>query len=168
MRAIPNRLTSLRGRIISCCRLQFRQTSRPHPFRFPPSSQPCEVIALADLPSPIETTIVPSIVLQRNARFWFTTPLVRGGRDLRQLCRQTHPIQDRERRRETTDAHRWTPIRIRILSVFIRVHLWLLFRPKRDWKRTCKCVEREENHEKGPRWSWARNQLGNINLQKAV
>jgi hypothetical protein len=30
-------------------------------------------------------------------------------------------------------------------------------------KRACKPVEKEENHEKGPRWSWARNQMGNVN-----
>jgi len=28
-------------------------------------------------------------------------------------------------------------------------------------KRTCKSVEWEENHKKGPRCSWARNQMGN-------
>ena len=32
----------------------------------------------------------------------------------------------------------------------------------RTGKKTCKSVEKEENHEKGPRWSWARNQMGNI------
>ena len=31
----------------------------------------------------------------------------------------------------------------------------------RTGKRTCKSVEQEENHEKGPRWSWARIQMGN-------
>jgi hypothetical protein len=31
-------------------------------------------------------------------------------------------------------------------------------------KWTCNPVEQEENHEKGPRWSWARNPMGNINL----
>ena len=31
----------------------------------------------------------------------------------------------------------------------------------RTGKKTCKSVEKEENHEKGPRWSWARNQMGN-------
>jgi hypothetical protein len=30
--------------------------------------------------------------------------------------------------------------------------------------RTCKPVEREENHEKGPRWSWAGNHMGNPRL----
>jgi hypothetical protein len=33
-------------------------------------------------------------------------------------------------------------------------------KPGSDWKkgtgkRTCKLAEQEENHEKGPRWSWA-------------
>jgi hypothetical protein len=33
-----------------------------------------------------------------------------------------------------------------------------------DWKKSpCTSVEQEENHEKGPRWSWARNQMGNVN-----
>jgi hypothetical protein len=32
---------------------------------------------------------------------------------------------------------------------------------KKTEKKTCKPVEQEENHEKGPRWSWARNQMGN-------
>jgi uncharacterized radical SAM superfamily protein len=26
---------------------------------------------------------------------------------------------------------------------------------------SCKPVEQEENHENGPRWSWARNRMGN-------
>jgi len=30
-----------------------------------------------------------------------------------------------------------------------------------DWKGICKSVEQEENHEKGPRCPWARNQMGN-------
>ncbi len=30
---------------------------------------------------------------------------------------------------------------------------------------TCQSVEQEENHEKGPRWSWARNQMGNSSLK---
>jgi hypothetical protein len=29
-------------------------------------------------------------------------------------------------------------------------------------KRPCKSMEREENHEKGPRGSWARNHMGNV------
>jgi len=33
-----------------------------------------------------------------------------------------------------------------------------------DWKEACKSVEQAENHEKGPRWSWARNQRGNRRL----
>ena len=32
----------------------------------------------------------------------------------------------------------------------------------RAGKTACKPVEQEENHEKGPRWSWAGNQMGNI------
>ena len=35
-------------------------------------------------------------------------------------------------------------------------------------KRTCKLADQEENHEKGPRWSWARNQMGNVSLDLAV
>ena len=35
-------------------------------------------------------------------------------------------------------------------------------------KRTCKPMEQEENHEKGPRWSWARNQIGNPSLNRIV
>jgi len=31
----------------------------------------------------------------------------------------------------------------------------------RTGKVTCKSVEQEENQEKGSRWSWARNQMGN-------
>ena len=31
-------------------------------------------------------------------------------------------------------------------------------------KSSCKPVEQEENREKGPRWSWARNQMGNVSL----
>ncbi len=31
-------------------------------------------------------------------------------------------------------------------------------------KKPCKSVEWEENHEKGPRWSWARNHMGNPSL----
>jgi hypothetical protein len=34
----------------------------------------------------------------------------------------------------------------------------------RTGKTACKSVERKENHEKGSRWSWARNQMGNVNL----
>jgi hypothetical protein len=30
----------------------------------------------------------------------------------------------------------------------------------RTKKWTCKPLEEEEYHEKGPRWSWARNQMG--------
>jgi hypothetical protein len=30
-------------------------------------------------------------------------------------------------------------------------------KPRADWKRTCKSVEREENREKGLRKSWANN-----------
>jgi hypothetical protein len=33
--------------------------------------------------------------------------------------------------------------------------------PWTDRKKICKSVEREENHEKGPSWSSARNQMGN-------
>jgi hypothetical protein len=25
-------------------------------------------------------------------------------------------------------------------------------------------MEQDENHEKGPRWSWARNHMGNVSL----
>jgi hypothetical protein len=32
----------------------------------------------------------------------------------------------------------------------------------RTGKVTCKSVEQEENHEKGPRGSWARNHMGNV------
>jgi hypothetical protein len=32
----------------------------------------------------------------------------------------------------------------------------------RTGKRTCKSMEQEENHEKAPRWSWARNHMGNV------
>jgi hypothetical protein len=35
-------------------------------------------------------------------------------------------------------------------------------KPRGIEKRTCKPVEKEENHEKGPRGSWARNQMGNV------
>jgi hypothetical protein len=28
--------------------------------------------------------------------------------------------------------------------------------------------QQEENREKGPRWSWARNQMGNVNLDKIL
>ena len=31
-------------------------------------------------------------------------------------------------------------------------------------KSSCKRVEQEENHEKGPRGSWARNHVGNLSL----
>jgi hypothetical protein len=31
-------------------------------------------------------------------------------------------------------------------------------------KTTCASVEQEENHEKGPRWRWARTQMGNPGL----
>jgi hypothetical protein len=31
-------------------------------------------------------------------------------------------------------------------------------------KSDCKSLEQEENHEKGRRWSWARNQMGNISF----
>jgi hypothetical protein len=38
--------------------------------------------------------------------------------------------------------------------------------PKKNRKRTgekaCKSVEKEQTQEKGPRWSWARNQMGNV------
>ena len=34
----------------------------------------------------------------------------------------------------------------------------------RTGKVTCKSVEQEENHEKGPRGSWARNHMGNPDL----
>jgi len=30
------------------------------------------------------------------------------------------------------------------------------------WKSPCNSVEQEENHEKGLRGSWARNQMGNV------
>jgi hypothetical protein len=36
--------------------------------------------------------------------------------------------------------------------------------PRRTEKRTCKSVEQEENHEKGLRWSWTRNHMGNPSL----
>jgi hypothetical protein len=26
-------------------------------------------------------------------------------------------------------------------------------------------MEQDENHEKGPRWSWARNHMGNVRLK---
>jgi hypothetical protein len=32
----------------------------------------------------------------------------------------------------------------------------------RTGKKPCKFVEQEENHEKGPRCSWAGNQRGNV------
>ncbi len=35
-----------------------------------------------------------------------------------------------------------------------------------DWKKGCKSLEQEENHEKGPRWSWTRNPMGNVNLSQ--
>jgi hypothetical protein len=43
--------------------------------------------------------------------------------------------------------------------------------PRADWKKdekkkTCKPVKQEENHEKGPRRSWARNQMGNVSLNE--
>jgi hypothetical protein len=31
-----------------------------------------------------------------------------------------------------------------------------------DWEMACKSVEQAENHEKGPRCSWERNQMGNV------
>ena len=34
----------------------------------------------------------------------------------------------------------------------------------RTGKETCKSVEQEENHKKGPRWSWVRSQMGNLKL----
>jgi len=34
----------------------------------------------------------------------------------------------------------------------------------RTGKKICKPMEQEENHEKDPHWSWARSQMGNINL----
>jgi hypothetical protein len=34
-------------------------------------------------------------------------------------------------------------------------------KPRPDWKKDLQPVAREENHEKGLRWSWARNQMGN-------
>jgi hypothetical protein len=41
--------------------------------------------------------------------------------------------------------------------------------PKKNrWRTeigTCKPVEGEEDHEKGLRWSQARNQMGNVNLR---
>lgn len=36
----------------------------------------------------------------------------------------------------------------------------------RTGKVACKSVEQEEDHERGPCWSWARNQMGNVG-QKA-
>jgi hypothetical protein len=33
---------------------------------------------------------------------------------------------------------------------------------------SCKPVEQEEDHEKGPRWSWARNQMGNPDSNRVV
>jgi hypothetical protein len=35
-------------------------------------------------------------------------------------------------------------------------------------KKACKSGRREDNHEKGPRWSWARNQMGNPSLYWTV
>ena len=32
---------------------------------------------------------------------------------------------------------------------------------KKTQKNSCNSVEQAENHEKGPRWSWARNHMGN-------
>lgn len=37
-------------------------------------------------------------------------------------------------------------------------------KPGADWKRTCKLAAQEESHKKGPRWSWTRNQMGNVSL----
>ena len=34
----------------------------------------------------------------------------------------------------------------------------------RSGKKACKSVKKEENHEKGPRWSWVRNQNGKDQL----
>ena len=34
-------------------------------------------------------------------------------------------------------------------------------KPRPDWKMDLQPVAREENNEKGLRWSWARNQMGN-------
>jgi hypothetical protein len=34
-------------------------------------------------------------------------------------------------------------------------------KPTPDWENVLQPVAREENHEKGLRWSWARNQMGN-------
>jgi hypothetical protein len=39
---------------------------------------------------------------------------------------------------------------------------------KKVERRTCKSVKQEENQEKGPRWSWARNQMGNRRLNECT
>jgi hypothetical protein len=39
---------------------------------------------------------------------------------------------------------------------------------ERTRKKTCKSVEQAENHEKGPRCSWARNQMGNSGLSESL
>jgi len=40
--------------------------------------------------------------------------------------------------------------------------------PARMGKSPCKCVEQAENHDKGPRGSWARNNMGNPSLHSGV
>jgi hypothetical protein len=44
-------------------------------------------------------------------------------------------------------------------SVLFKLEHYLLFDPDGF---VCKSVEPEENHEKAPRWSWARMPMGNI------
>ena len=39
-----------------------------------------------------------------------------------------------------------------------------ILRARSGLEKTCKSMELRENHEKGPRWSWARNQMGNVRL----
>ena len=34
---------------------------------------------------------------------------------------------------------------------------------EKNWKMACKSVKHEENQKRGPRWSWGRNQTGNVN-----
>src|ERR1039457_63076 len=38
----------------------------------------------------------------------------------------------------------------------------------RTGKKSCEPVASEENHENGPRWSWARNQMGKVSSYQSV
>jgi hypothetical protein len=63
----------------------------------------------------------------------------------------SHGVEKRVKRRE---SHRNTP--------GARENRWRT--GKTTEKSSCTSVEQDENHEKGPRWSWARNHMGNPSL----